>query len=234
MVEPNIKQQSSSCSPALSKKLLTDPIGFTVASNSREDLILDIGSVSLPEKQLADSLMQAYWGYSHPIFPVLHRPSFTKRYEDLWKAPRVLSLPRYTSNDVLLLALVNVVMAIGCQRCEECPAGHRNHDAESLYRKSVRLVSAEILDTYSFETVQLFLLRAIYLQYTSFASRCWNTLGVAQRVVYGLRLHENRPEPNQLKREMSRRLWYIYRILDRYVELFLLLLLFLLDRCSFH
>ncbi|KAL7815244.1 hypothetical protein V8C26DRAFT_421186 [Trichoderma gracile] len=64
--------------------------------------------------------------------------------------------------------------------------------------------------------MQLFILRTIYLQYTSFASRCWSTLGIAQRVAYGLGLHKDAPESiGQLEREMRRRVWHVLIIMDK-------------------
>lgn len=196
------------------KPLLNDPIGFTVSNT--DDVRLELDALLLPEKKLADSLMDTYWRFSHPIFPLLHRPSFMKKYENLWKSTESFSLSKYTGSDMILLAMVNVVLAIGCQRSEHCPANWRKRDAESLYKRSVRLVSAETLDSYSFEVAQLFVLRIIYLQYTSFASRCWSTLGIAQRVAYGLGLHRDSPEStSQLEREMRRRVWHVLVIMDR-------------------
>ncbi|KAL7920774.1 fungal-specific transcription factor domain-containing protein [Trichoderma austrokoningii] len=211
-IEP-INKRTAPPSNFLGKPYLNDPIGFTVSNTN--DISMDIDSLLLPEKKLADSLMNTYWRFSHPIFPVLHWPSFTDKYDNLWRSTDSFSLSKYTGNDMLLLSIVNVVLAIGCQRSEHCPAEWRTRDAESLYRRSVRLVSAETLDEYSFPAAQLFILRAIYLQYTSFASRCWSTLGVAQRVAYGLGLHKDIPEStNQLEREMRRRLWHTSLIMD--------------------
>nr|WVH32803.1 fungal specific transcription factor domain [Trichoderma asperellum] len=212
-IDPFNRKTAPSSTPFSGNKYLNDPIGFTVSNTN--DVCVDIDALLLPEKKLADSLMNTYWRFSHPIFPVLHWPSFVKKYDNLWRSTDSLSLSKYTGNDMLLLSIVNVVLAIGCQRSEHCPAEWRKRDAESLYRRSVRLVSAETLDEYSFEAAQLFLLRVIYLQYTSFASRCWSTLGVAQRIAYGLGLHKDIPEPtNQLEREMRRRVWHISLIMD--------------------
>ncbi|KAL7907282.1 hypothetical protein GGI35DRAFT_85009 [Trichoderma velutinum] len=198
-------------SSSLSKSFLSDPIGFNVSN--AEDVGLDMDDLLLPEKNLADSLISTYWRYSHPVFPVLHRPGFMKKYETLWKSTE--SFSRYTGNDIILLATINIVLAIGCQRSEHCPANWRKRDAESLYRRSVHLISAETLDSYSFEVLQLFLLRVIYLQYTPFASRCWSTLGIAQRVAFGLRLDKDAPESmSQLEREMRRRVWHVSVIMD--------------------
>ncbi|KAL7928363.1 hypothetical protein V8C35DRAFT_326004 [Trichoderma chlorosporum] len=98
---------------------------------------------------------------------------------------------------MVLLAMINVALAIGCQRSEHCPAIWRKRDAESLYRRS------------------LFLLRVIYLQYTPFASRCWSTIGISQRVAYGLGLDKDAPGAiGQLEREMRRRVWHVSIIMD--------------------
>ncbi|KAL6696859.1 fungal-specific transcription factor domain-containing protein [Trichoderma pleuroticola] len=196
---------------SLSKSFLRDPIGFNVSN--AEDVGLDMDDLLLPEKNLADSLIGTYWRYSHPVFPVLHQPGFMNKYETLWKSTE--SFSRYTGNDILLLATINIVLAIGCQRSEHCPANWRKRDAESLYRRSVHLISAETLDSYSFEVLQLFLLRVIYLQYTPFASRCWSTLGIAQRVAFGLGLDKEAPDSmGQLEREMRRRVWHVSIIMD--------------------
>lgn len=212
-IEPVNKKPTPPSNLFSGKPYLNDPIGFTV-SNTNE-VSLDIDALLLPEKKLADSLINTYWRFSLPIFPVLHWPTFMDKYNDLWRSTESFSLSKYTGNDTLLLSIVNVVLAIGCQRSEHCPADWRTRDAESLYKRSVRLVSAETLDEYSFEAAQLFILRVIYLQYTSFASRCWSTLGVAQRVAYGLGLHKDAPEStSQLEREMRRRAWHTLLIMD--------------------
>lgn len=213
-IEPFNKKSAPPSTLFSEKPYLNDPIGFSVSSTN--DVCMDIDALLLPEKKLADSLMNTYWRFSHPVFPVLHWPSFMEKYDNLWRSTESFSLSKYTGNDMLLLSIVNVVLAIGCQRSEHCPAEWRTRDAESLYRRSVRLVSAETLDEYSFQAAQLFILRVIYLQYTSFASRCWSTLGVAQRVAYGLGLHKDIPEStNQLEREMRRRVWHVSLIMDR-------------------
>ncbi|UKZ67833.1 uncharacterized protein TrAtP1_008992 [Trichoderma atroviride] len=212
-IEPVNKKPAQPSNLFSGKPYLNDPIGFRVSNTI--DVSMDIDALLLPEKKLADSLVNTYRRFSLPIFPVLHWPSFMKKYDNLWRSTESFSLSKYTGNDMLLLSIVNVVLAIGCQRSEHCPAEWRTRDAESLYRRSVRLVSAETLDEYSFEAAQLFILRVIYLQYTSFASRCWSTLGVAQRVAYGLGLHKDIPEStNQLEREMRRRVWHTSLIMD--------------------
>lgn len=217
-IEPCSKASTPASKPASSKPFLNDPIGFTVANS--DDVRLDIDALLLPEKKLADSLLETYWRYSHINFPVLHRPTFINKYNKLWLSTESFSLSKYTGNDILLLATINIVLAIACQRSEHCPANSRKRDAESLYRRSVRLISAETLDSYSFEIMQLFILRIIYLQYTSFASRCWSTLGIAQRVAHGLGLHKDAPESmGQLEREMRRRVWHVLVIMDKLASL---------------
>ncbi|KAL7792576.1 hypothetical protein V8C37DRAFT_416237 [Trichoderma ceciliae] len=118
-------------------------------------------AILLPEKKPADSLIGTYWQYSHQIFPVLHRLRFMQKYDIIWIPTESFSLSKYTGNDLLLLAMINVVLAIGRHSFEHCPANWRKRDAESLYKRSVRLISAETLDSYSFEVVQLFLLRRV-------------------------------------------------------------------------
>ncbi|KAA8647674.1 fungal specific transcription factor domain-containing protein [Aspergillus tanneri] len=192
---------SPTLTSSLNQKTVPDAIGFSVSAKEEEPY--DSETLSLPEKQLSDSLLEAYWQYLHPIFPVLHRPTFMKQYHKLWQ-PEIASLPfrKNTNSDIVFLAVVNMVLAVGCQQCYDFSAERRQKDAEALYKRSFRLVSIETLDFYSLEVVQLFLLRAIFLQSTSHSARCWSMLGVVVRAAQGLRLNTDTVETNQLEREM--------------------------------
>lgn len=207
------KSPGTSEQPPLGENSIPDAIGFSVHRD--QEKIYDVDAGSLPERQVADSLLEDYWRFSHAIFPVLHRPTFMAQYREFWKSfPKRLSYPPSSNRDLLLSATVEMVLAVGCQRCQNLAAERRQRDAESLYTRSVRLIPIESLDVYSIEIVQLLLLRTIYLQYTPHATRCWSTLGVALRAAQAINLHAFEPTSNQLEREMRRRLWYTILAMD--------------------
>ncbi|WQF75370.1 hypothetical protein CDEST_00384 [Colletotrichum destructivum] len=175
------------------------------------------GPVMLPERWLADSLIQSFMEFVHPVFPILHRPSFASSYEALWQPARDRD-PKRELKDVLFNATLSIVLALGSQRTDQVSVVEQVRLADKFYMQSVRLVSVDTLDHSSLQVVQLLLLRGLYLHYTQYADRCWNTVGVALRVAQGLGLHAQSDKAtgeNQLKREMRRRVWHCCLTLDR-------------------
>jgi hypothetical protein len=175
-----------------------------------KDLIL------LP-RQLADSLLQCYWELFHPLYPVLHRPTFHAVYSQLWQPIEVTGLATLNkTQDAAFYSLLNITLALGCQRGEALAEAEREDLASELYGRSVRLVSADALDTSSLQIVQLMLLRGFYLLRTPQADRCWNAAGIAFRVAQAVDLQSTTTTAasNQLDREMRRRVWYNCVLLD--------------------
>lgn len=217
--DPEIGTTQPSQSTACPKeRTIPDLLGFTVVQSP--SLAHDVNPVSLPERRFADALFRCFWDYIHPVFPILHRPSFATMYDHLWQQDMPSAYHyKQTNDDVVFHAILNMVLALGCQRSEQIPSAQRNQFADSFYRRSHRLISIETLDFSSLQIVQLLLLRAIYLHYTTYADRCWNMVGVALRVAQGLGLHleQTTSSKNQLKREMRRRVWHNCVALDRYL-----------------
>lgn len=196
--------------------------GFSSAEHTVT--VCDWNAVQLPQRHVADRLIQGYWNTLHAVFPVLHQPSFTGAYNELWEPVLAFSQSgRGQQDHMLFVATVNVVLALGCEFSDKSDIAQKKKQADKLYRQSQRLVSIETLDFSSLQVVQLLLLRGVYLQYTSHANQCWNMVGVAVRVAQGLGLHMERDGSSLstaiMMREMRRRVWYCCVFLDRYVDL---------------
>ncbi|TEA10749.1 Sorbicillinoid biosynthetic cluster transcription factor 2 [Colletotrichum sidae] len=164
------------------------------------------GPMMLPERGLADSLTRAFWEFVHPVFPILHRPSFIAAYEALWKPVKEPRKRDFT--DVVFHSTLSIVLALGSQRTDHSSISEQDNLADKFYKQSLKLVSVDTLDHSSLQVVQLLLLRGVHLHYTSYADRCWNTVGLASRVAQGLGLHSEGDRPgadSQLRREMRRR-----------------------------
>jgi hypothetical protein len=170
---------------------------------------IDPNAMILPPRPFADELVRWYRRRIHSVFPFLHWPSFESKYRSLWeqKAPPVDRQQAF--EDLLFLASLNMILAQACLRNEAMPLPQRQYHAGEFYKRSLRLISAEALDTASIPVVQLLLLRALYLYFAGRADRCWLMPGAAVRVAIGLGLHLAPRRPlNQLDREMRRRVWY--------------------------
>ncbi|KAF2101236.1 hypothetical protein NA57DRAFT_17677, partial [Rhizodiscina lignyota] len=176
----------------------------------------------LPPREIADDLLRCYWDYSHPVFPVLHRPTVMSEYEKFW-APG--SFPDRHANETnnftrtLSYITVNMVFAIGSQFTTVVkPAAVSGYGAE-FYQRSRKLMNFEIMDSVQLATIQILLLTGVYLYYeqpTTYADRCWNIVGLTIRSSQALGLHsEYVGVPlGQLDREMRRRVWHCAILLD--------------------
>ncbi|KAI8411405.1 hypothetical protein FOFC_07999 [Fusarium oxysporum] len=168
----------------------------------------------LPIRRVSDKYLQSFWDIVHPVFPILHRPTFARFYGLLWE-PTSLKTD-ITVDDPVMLATLNLVLAIGCRFTECADLGSRALQADQFYQRARGLVPIDSLDVESLPIVQLLLLTAVHLQSTRYSSRCWNIVGLAMRVAQSLGLHLNQTSAtrNQLEREMRRRIWYTCVTLD--------------------
>ncbi|EEU33409.1 uncharacterized protein NECHADRAFT_56692 [Fusarium vanettenii 77-13-4] len=195
---------------------LTTPATHSLGQNGppkRSPAGLDL----LPIRRVSDSYLQSFWGIVHPVFPVLHKPTFTQFYQLFWE-PADIERVDSTVDDPVMLAKLNLVLAIGCRFTESVDLDSRAIQADEFYQRARRLVPIDSLDAASLPIIQMLLLTAIHLQSTTYSSRCWNMVGLATRVAQSLGLHLNRGESetgNQLEREMRRRVWYTCVTLDR-------------------
>ncbi|KAH7109492.1 fungal-specific transcription factor domain-containing protein [Dactylonectria estremocensis] len=170
----------------------------------------------IPIRRISDRYLQSFWDIVHPVFPILHRPTFTRFYGELWE-PTSSEKTDTAVDDPVMLATLNLVLAIGCRFTQCVNLGSRALQADLLYQRARALVPIDCLDIASLPIVQLLLLTAVHLQSTMYSSRCWNMVGLAMRVAQSLGLHLNQKPAtrNQLEREMRRRIWYTCVTLDR-------------------
>ena len=172
----------------------------------------DIRSFALPTRRAADSYIQCFWHYMHPVFPMPHKPTFMATYELLWaseseKNPSPRSSP---FEDQIYLATLNIIFAIGCQFSENIPVDRRSQVGDQFYQHSRKLVAVDALDSITISVVHLLLPTGVYLQSTKYANRCWSIVGLAIRNAQSLGLHvesSGKSSLNQIKRETRRRLW---------------------------
>jgi hypothetical protein len=171
----------------------------------------------LPLRRSADDFLHCFWEFVHPLFPLLHKTSFTDQYEKLW-LPDIV--PMSNEAEVVFMSNLNLIFALGCQFSNRVHPTQKVAAANEFYKKSRHVLLYDILGSTSIPVVQWLLLSGVYLQSTSRASHCWNSIGLAIRLAQGLGLHLERAESrseNQLSREMRRRVWHTCLVLDRYV-----------------
>jgi salicylate hydroxylase len=92
--------------------------------------------------------------------------------------------------------------------------------ARSFYDTAMSLIQPTLLEDWNIEKVQTLLLGARYLQSSNSPDECWNVLGLAIRIAYGLELH--RP-PNvkldYIAKETRKRVWSACFGLDKLLSM---------------
>lgn len=172
---------------------------------------------TLPRHRVADNYMRCYWLVVHPVFPILHKPSFEALYNQLWEAGDSED-GSDTMEDPVMLSILNMVFANGCLFSDNVEREAKSELADQFYQRSRRILPLDAIDSISIPTVQSLLLTGIYLQSTQYSSRSWHTVGMAIRAAQSLGLHLDQRVPTsggQLAREMRRRIWHICVTLDR-------------------
>ncbi|TVY65934.1 Sorbicillinoid biosynthetic cluster transcription factor sor3 [Fusarium oxysporum f. sp. cubense] len=178
----------------------------TDAKEQCKDLaVLDL----VPIRSISDRYLQSFWDIVHPVYPILHIPTFMRFYNRLWEPGDVEDGSKATENPIML-ATLNMVLAIGCRFTHSPKTGNRAALADQFYQRARRLVPIDTLDEATLPVVQLLLLTALHLQSTMHSNRCWNMVGLATRVAQSLGLHTDARKSSstsQLEREMRRRVW---------------------------
>lgn len=182
----------------------------------------DPNAFILPPREMADDFLNCYCEFIHPLFPVIHLPSFRKTYMRLWEQPQPKGPvgPHAGLSDNVFHSILNVMFALGCQYSTTISPVKKSSQADLFYQRSRALLTFEILDSMQLSLVQVHLLNGIYLQSTKHASRCWNSVGLAIRVAYIIGLHLDgsaKDSTSQLQAEIRCRLWHVCLTMDRSV-----------------
>lgn len=174
-----------------SLKRLISPDSTTLAWLRREPLLTPI---------MVGTLIDAYFGYYHPSFPILHEPTFRAQYDGL------IARPRGGTWQVL----ANLVVAMGAFVCN-------NDDTDmTIFRGVKRFLSIGSLEAGNLSMVQAFALAANYLQKRNKPNSGYNYGGLALRLAIGLGLHKEFQgwQIAPLKLEIRRRVWWTLCVLD--------------------
>ena len=162
----------------------------------------------MPERNRANQLTDAYFARVHLLYPFVHEPSFRSRYEHLWSDQK--------PKDLAWLAVVNVVLAYGCEFCP--PEKGMQNEASTFIRRAKRILLSRVFEDVGLDLAQALLLLCHYLQGALELNECWNLFGLAIRSSIAIGLHidpSGDPSFNTIEREVRKRVWWGCFVLDR-------------------
>jgi hypothetical protein len=162
---------------------------------------------SIPENAL--EVLDRYFTCRNILTPIFHVPSARPMF-----VAALHCLPEERPQHRSAFILLNMIFAL-CTSHWLVDLDANPRAARRYYDIAIALLQPTLLRGWTLEHIQALLLAARYLQGTSCGDECWNVLGLAIRIAYGLRLHQDSPEtdPPPL-RETKRRVWYAAYTLD--------------------
>jgi len=176
---------------------------FASPRSTDDKQIGDAHEVLSPPRN-AQELVKVYFDFHHVLTPIFHVPSILAKFEQILSP----SSPQPQPDRVYTLATMYMICAIAAAHNRPGLDGSAP-TARKHYDTAMHLIQPTLLSDWSIEKVQILLLGARYLQSASYPDECWNVLGLAIRVAYGLDLH--RPPPDGLdciSKEVRKRVWY--------------------------
>jgi hypothetical protein len=162
----------------------------------------------------ARDLIKVYFHVHHALTPIFHAPSILAEFDQVFSCDS-----SHLRDHIYTLAIMNMVCAIAAAH-DVLGLGGSESVARKHYDTAMHLVLPTLLSDWSIEKVQILLLGARYLQAASSPDECWNVLGLAVRIAYGLELHRPPPEGlDCLSKEVHKRVWYACYGLDQLLSM---------------
>lgn len=171
--------------------------------------------LALPQRYIADRLVNAYFTYIDTILPFIHEPSFKAKYERTWLPSGESGRPE-ASQDLSWLALLNLVFAFGCEYANNTPREQSWLSSSRFFKRSTTILFSQVFDAANLQTIQTLLLTSHYLQGTNNLNKCWSVVGLCIRLAHGMGLHldPSRWQISHVEQEYRRRLWWGCYVVD--------------------
>ncbi|KAI5480235.1 hypothetical protein MNV49_001566 [Pseudohyphozyma bogoriensis] len=198
-----------------------------VPKTEREILGIREDQDPLPDRATQQHLLDLYWTYVHPHFPILYKESFMKQYRHSLSNPdsREPSTPSGSGKVPIVLLLSMFALAARYSDLEPTPADGKFWAAGQGYLEQARKVLNYDYGSSKLVTVQALLLMAYREIGTGAMSASWLFTGMAIRMAQDLGLFRDVEKwylPVQRfsheEKQTRKRVWWGCIILDRYTS----------------
>lgn len=166
----------------------------------------------------ARNLIKVYIDFHHIVTPIFHVPTILAQFEQVLTCD-----PTHRHEHLYTIALLNMVCAIVVAH-NRLGQGRPETDgpiARNYYDTAMLLIRPKLFAGWAIEKVQILVLGSCYLQASSYPEECWNALGLAVRIAYGLELHRP-PDPTRfdcIAQEVRKRVWASCYVLDQLLSM---------------
>ena len=165
----------------------------------------------LPEKSLADNLVDVYFDRVHPLYPFVHEGVFRSEYE------KIGTNSMNSTFSPSWYAVLNMIFASSCEFYDAVPETEVAKTVAPFVARSRDIIFSQVFKSGNLELVQALLLMSHYLQGTMELNECWNLSGLMIRTAVSIGLHLSPEELpiTMVEKEVRKRVWWGCFILDR-------------------
>ncbi|KAF8443457.1 fungal-specific transcription factor domain-containing protein [Terfezia claveryi] len=185
---------------------------FFMNQSSGNTQALQQAPSNAPSRLSSDHLITAFFQQYHPLFPILHRPSFLKQYEKLISCSEISTVPSKILSKYSLVQLY-LVFAIAARNSEM----HNKAEVKLFDIHWRWFLDAILLDS-SLETVQCLVLAQLYCFVSSDYERLaqYKSLCVAAVLRLGLNRAQRDFTNNAVLTELNKRVFWCVYCLDSF------------------
>lgn len=169
---------------------------------------LDSNSLALPDRDLAQRLVDLYYENVAPILPLVHEPTFRRDFDEMYSKNKPVS--------IAFRSLINVIFAYGCDYLElDLPRTYEL--SQEFHERATGLILLVCYELASLQVVQALLLLTLHLNSSMQFHRMWINTGLLVRTGQALNLHLDPSDWNTtiIEKEIRKRLWWSIYSLDR-------------------
>ncbi len=218
--QPSHAQGSSESSPnyrnvrkelkMLSRNLFKLPSAWRDSSNKQ----IPLPRLELPDRQLADHLLQRFFDAVQFHLPLFHWPSFVGHYKRIYDDPTLQSSSQSFLSSLFLVFAVGTLFTSAADVGANRPLANNSSHFLRIANSEAVLFHAE----HTLDDVRNALLTSIYMvEENNHTSTCaW--AGVALRLSYDLSLHRENDHYKGFDCELRRRLWWCVYLWDRQLQ----------------
>ncbi|KAI5808611.1 fungal-specific transcription factor domain-containing protein, partial [Peziza echinospora] len=164
---------------------------------------------NLPERALAELILDQYYTTVHPLVPVIHWPTFVDRYERAYtKGGLVDETPSWSS-------LLFAVFACGILFVTDTKMKSLYGDTGRQFIEKSRMLTDLFNDEFTVDHARAALLTSIFLMEINCKSAAWTWLGSTVRIAQDIGLHRESGPWDVVEKEMRRRVWWGIYVWDR-------------------
>ncbi|EAW07126.1 transcription factor domain-containing protein [Aspergillus clavatus NRRL 1] len=175
-----------------------------------------VSNYVLPPRKTADSLMDVYWCFVFPLYPLVDSILLRREYSKIWTGETL------ESDENMLMCTLNVIFALACQLADFIPPEEREASADAFFSRAKDLLHFNLWHSGSAGLIQCLLLMAQYLQSTDSAHQCWIVTGLAIRNAQSLGLHLPQTIarlPSFQEQQLARKIWHGCVLMDRVISM---------------